>query len=914
MNSDTLIRTKLQRPTIGPDILPRTQLIKRLEDNRYRKLTLLSAPAGYGKSILASLWQEACDCHGTWLTLDENDNNLGVFVHYFIGAIQTIFPESFSETGALLNGQKLPPVEILSTRLVNEVVSVSQPFMFVLDDYHVIRNQDIHQLLDKIICYLPAQMHLVLITRQDPSLNLVNLRANSQVTEFKLADLRFNEEEVLHYLDIKLGDHITPTLARELIQRTEGWAVGLRLAVLALRHQVDPDRFLENFQGTDPNIMGYLVSEVLSQQPQPVQKFLLQTSLLDRFSVLLCDALRSGETVRSGGTPGSSSETAVAEKTGSQEIIDRLQRDNLFLIPLYEDGEWFRYHHLFQDLLRHQLRSAISEEAISQIHLQASLWFAGQGFIEEALDHAFRANDMDLAAQVVAQARYGLISETQWQRLEQLLRRFPPDIIGHYPELLMAESWLLHQHNQWTKLPAKLERLDKLINQSLPEEDYGHLQGEISALLSLLLYYALDIAGAKKHAEQALKLTAPELGIVRVLARLMLAGTQLMASDLNAAYGTIYRSFDDEPDQSNILKATVLATSCFVGWIAADIKTLQQNATQAINLAQIPRSPGMLGYGNYFLGMAAYHQNDLSAAEEHFSFVTQRPYATYDDSYCYSACGLALTYQALNRGQDALDVVDAALAYFLVTGNNELLPVLQAFQSDLALRQKQLHAASQWANQLDPLPPLSPMTQFYDPHMTLVKVWLAENTSASRENAAALLGQLKEFLESTHNTVFLIETLALQSILYQMDGDESAALNTLEQAFILALPGNFIRLFVDLGPVMGNLLYKLIVQEPELSAYKSKILSAMALFSSQASSSLQDENGSPPLVKPLTNREMEVLILLVQGQTDKEIAAGLTISHHTVRSHTKNIYAKLGVKNRRQAAIRAQELGLVSSI
>ncbi|NCF69211.1 MAG: hypothetical protein GWP61_24915 [Chloroflexi bacterium] len=899
MKADTLISTKLQRPVVGPNIVSRTRLIARLENGRYRKVTLISAPAGYGKTILASSWQETCDCPGAWLSLDENDNDLGVFVHYFISAIQTIFPESLAETEALLNGQKLPTVDIVSTYLVNEVASVSQPFTLVFDDFHVILNQKINRLIDTLIRYLPSTLHLVLITRRDPPLDIVNLRAKNQITEIRLAELRFDEDEALQYLDSKLDDSITPDFAYELFQRTEGWPVGLRLAGMAWRYQVDQDRFLQKLQGTNRYIMNYLVSEVLSLQSESVQTFLLKTSLLDRFNAPLCDALFAAE----------DSDPTIS----SQEIINHILHDNLFLISIDNNDQWFRYHHLFQDLLRYQLHSVFSEKSISQLHIQASFWLEEQGFIEEALDHASKADDMDRAAQIVARARYGLMNETQWQRLESLLSRFRPDTVDQYPDLQMARIWLIYQQYQWTKLPAAIDRLEKQISQGWADSaNFDYLSGEISALRSLLLYFALDTAGVVINSENALKLTAPELWSARILARLMLAGTQLLAGDLASAYTTIYTSFDDEPSQSDSLKAIVLVTACFIAWIAADMRTLRQNAAQVIHLSQNPRSPGMLGYGHYFSGILAYHRDDLLAAERHFAYVVQRPYSTYDDSFTYSACGLALTYQAQCREQEARDTVDAALAYLLATGNTELLSVLYAFQAELSLRQGQLSAANQWAERFEPLLPLSPMTQIYTPHMTMVKVWLAINTASSRENATNLLAQLKEFLEFTHNSIFLIKTLALQTMLHQLNGDEKAALDTLEQAIVLAMPGNLIRLFVDLGPSMGNLLYKLPAKGPEMAAYKENILAAMASLTSQQSSGLSENSGSQPLGKPLTDREMDVLVLLSQRQTDKEIAERLVISFYTVRTHARNIYSKLGVNNRRQATIRAQKLGLIS--
>ena len=342
------------------------------------------------------------------------------------------------------------------------------------------------------------------------------------------------------------------------------------------------------------------------------------------------------------------------------------------------------------------------------------------------------------------------------------------------------------------------------------------------------------------------------------------------------------------------------------------MKTLRQNAAHVINLSQSPRSPGMLGFGHYFSGIFAYHRNDLSAAQGHFDYVNQRPYATYDDSYCYSACGLALTYQAQGLEQEARDVVDATLAYLLAAGNTELLSVLYAFQAELSLRQGHLSAASQWAERLGTSPPLSPMTHSYAPHMTLVKVWLAENTTSSREKAAHLLAQLTEFFEATHNAVFLIETLALQAMLYQLDGDEMLAVDTLTQAVALAMPGKFIRLFVDLGYIMGNLLYKLPTTGPEMTAYKVSILAAMAPLTSQRNSGVRGESGPMLLSRLLTDREMDVLFLLSQRQTDREIAERLVISLHTVHTHARNIYSKLGVNNRRQATTRAQKLGLLT--
>ncbi len=644
-----------------------------------------------------------------------------------------------------------------------------------------------------------------------------------------------------------------------------------------MRHQVNRDRFFQTFQGTNQYVMSYLVKEVLSQQSPLVQTFLLRTSLLNRFCVPLCDALLAIEN--------------PDHDCSSQEILAHLLQNNLFLLSLDNQGEWFRYHHLFSDLLRHQLQLVASETLIGQLHLQASAWLAAQDYLAEALDHAFLAADMDRAAQIVVQARYRLMNETQWQQLELYLRRFPQAAFDQYPDLLMAETWLFYHHGQYTKLPAALSHLEQLISRTamLPEKK-DYLLGEMSALRSLLAFFAVDVACTIMQAEQALEQTPPELWIVRILARLTLGGAQQMEGHLSSAYNAIYRGFDDEPVRSAALRAALLVTVCNIDWIAADLKSLRQHAAQVINLSQSTDSPEMLGYGHYNLGTAAYHQNDLSAAAEHFTFVTQHPYAAYGDSFASSVCGLALTFQALDQEQAACDAVDAALAFLLATGNAQLLFMMKAFQAELSLRQQQLSSASQWASQLDPVPPLAPIFRIYSPHMTLVKVWLAENTDTSRSSAAALLAQLTDFLERTHNNTFLIEALALRAMLYQIEGHETEALAALEKALTLALPGVFIRLFVDLGTPMSILLQKIEPKNGELAAYRDQILNNFGSMAITPGFSLKDENGSEPLVEPLTDREMDVLIRLKLRRTDKEIAAQLVISRHTVRSHTKSIY------------------------
>jgi LuxR family maltose regulon positive regulatory protein len=400
---------------------------------------------------------------------------------------------------------------------------------------------------------------------------------------------------------------------------------------------------------------------------------------------------------------------------------------------------------------------------------------------------------------------------------------------------------------------------------------------------------------------------------VRILARLLLAGVLQMRGDSSEAYATIYGGFEEEKTQSDTFKATLVMTVCFAYWLDADLQGMARAASQCIALSQQSDIPHILNYGHYHLGCVCYQRNDLAAAEEHFTTPVQQPYLNYGRCYAHSACGLALVHQVQGRPDKAQAVMESALAFMLETGNTTLMPVLQAFQAQIALMQGQIAMAGQWAAQLDPGPPLAPMVDLFSPHLILVKVWLAQDTPASRQRAADLLERSREFVEATHNTRFLIEVLALQAVLQERQGDRQTALELLGQAVALAEPGGFVRLFVDLGPPMASLLERLRWQGGARGslavAYITNILTA---FETKAGGRTMDVTSSSALVESLTPRELDVLALLGRRLSNKEIAAELVISPETVKTHALNIYRKLDVRNRRHAVTRARELGLLS--
>jgi LuxR family maltose regulon positive regulatory protein len=437
----------------------------------------------------------------------------------------------------------------------------------------------------------------------------------------------------------------------------------------------------------------------------------------------------------------------------------------------------------------------------------------------------------------------------------------------------------------------------------------------MDAVRSLLAYFAVDAQATIVHAQSSLEKARPDFWIVRSLARLTLAGALQMKGDLPGAYAAIYDGFVHEEVSSPAFKATLLVTACNVHWIAADLQGLAQAAAQCIEQSQGAESPEMGNYGHYHLGRVLYQHNDLAGAERHFSTVARQPYVNYGDCFLYGACGLALTYQAQGRAQEARIAAQSIVDFMLETGNTTLLPQAQAFQAELALMQGRIATASQWAAQLDPVPPLSPVYSIFSPHLTLAKVWLAQNTPASREQAGDLLGRLQTFFASIHKGRFLIETLALQARLSATEGDEPAALTALQQAITLAEPGGFIRLFLDLGLSMARLLDQL-RDQGVASVYIARILAAFetrdAPLATEGGQASRAEDGS--LVDPLTPRELEVLALLARHLANRQIAKELVISPGTVKTHTLSIYRKLDVRGRQQAVARAQELDILQDL
>ena len=691
-----IIRTKLYRPPVTKDLVPRSHLLERLEYCRQRPLTLISAPAGYGKSTLASSWLDACKCPGAWVSLDEDENDLRLFLTYVVMAIRMFFPETVHQTQALLNATELPPGKVLARMLLNELAQLEKSFILVLDDYHRIREPAVHDLLKDLLHHPPQALHLVLVTRHNPPLPLTSLRARGQMTEIREQDLRFSTAETMDFLHQAMALPVDTQIAAVLNDWTEGWVTGLRLATLSMRRQEDIDRILPHLSEENRHITEYLISEVLSQQATAIQRYLLSTAVLNRFCASLCEAVCVGD-------------DQEACPMSGQEFLDWLEQTNLFVIPLDDQQQWFRYHHMFQQLLQHRVHVQCSPEEITALHTRASRWFAEQGLIDEALQHALAAEDTPAAIRLVAQHRHPLMNHEQWPRLESWLRLFSDRIIAQHPDLLLMRAWIFQQRLRLFDIPAVLDQVEPLLA-AMPHESAAtkHLYGEFAVLRSYQYFNAADGHQVIALAQHALECLPEEYLYARSGAVMLLGAGYQMAGDFTTATTVVYQTLQDDAFHHTASHTRLLAALCFIYWFEADLTGFHQAATQHLKLSQDLKLPESLAIARYFLGIFYYQRNDLAAAEQILTEAVNTSSSFNSINFGFSTFALALTYQAREQPEDACEAVDKIVAFAMEAGSTTLLGFAQAFQAELALRQGHLAQAASWAQHYDPSP-LLPM-------------------------------------------------------------------------------------------------------------------------------------------------------------------------------------------------------------
>jgi ATP/maltotriose-dependent transcriptional regulator MalT len=897
--SSHLIRTKFHRPSLPSDLVERPRLINQLDRGLDRPLTLVSAPAGYGKSILVSAWLNGCERPSAWLSLDESLNDPSGFLAYFVAAIQTVYPGALQRTQTLLTAISLPPIGVLTGSLINELDELDRDFIMVLEDYHSIRRQEIHDLIGALLQPPVKQMHLVLITRKDPPLPLNVLLARNQMAEVRLRDLRFSADEIAAFMRNALESPLPGEAIAALAQKTEGWIASLRLAALALRKDPDADSRLADLQALERNrnLTDYLLSEVLSQTPPAIEEFLLKTAILDRMCAPLCEALLGRDDL----------------EVSHQTRLEWLEQNNLFIVALDNERRWYRYHHLFRSFLRSRLEQRHDAPEVAMLHARASAWFARQGLLEEALQHALLGHDIPAAVRLIAERRHTLMDSEQWQLHERTFRMFPAEMVAAYPDLMLMAAWIarLGGSNESYILDL-VDRAQSLAAQMPDQPEHAvRLRGEIDTLRAMVVYHAAtDPEAVIALGQRALATTPRAWYYVRSTAWLYLAGAYQMAGRLERAYAALAEGQPEDVAGDGAVHARVAASRCFIEWMAGELQAMPQGAAHVLAIGETHDRRESLGWAHLMSSIVAYQHNDLTTAEAHARVIEGMRYLGRPNIYLQSAFIYASIYQARGLPDQANQKVDQAVTFLRETRSDGLLPLVEAFQAELAVRQGNLGAAGHWAR-IGPHLPLTAMPYFYAPQLALPKILLAQDSPASLAQAAEALSQLHAFVTSIHNRRFTIEVLALQALLHRAQGDRQAALGCLEQAVTLAQPGGLVRVFLDLGPALADLLGRLTVKGA-VRDYVEQLLRAFAAEQTtlprQPAATSAAQGG---LIEPLTRRELQVLEMLAQRLTAREIAEKLVLSEQTVKRHRANIYQKLGVNSRGEAIATAIALGVL---
>ncbi len=896
-----LLRTKLHRPRVVRNHFHRQHLLDRLDQCLQRPLMVVSAPAGYGKSTLLACWLEASDMPSAWVSLDKNDNNLHLFLAYLLDAVQTLFPGAVQNTEALLNAPNLPPLTILVHSLSNDLDQIDHSFILVLDDYHAISDKTVHGLVAELLQHPPAPLHLVISSRVDPPFPLARFRARSQMGEIRVRDLRFSPEETGAFLEQLIGEPVDGIVTALLEEKTEGWVTGLCLAVLSLRHRSDLDRMVTNLPVESRYVTDYLLAEVLANQPEEILDYLLATAILDRFCDSLCDAVC---------VPGSRS---LECKMGGQQFLEWLETSDLFVIPLDEQGRWFRYHHLFQKLLQSRLKNRVSRDDILALYRRASRWFAENNLVDEALQYALAAGDVSAAAQLVEQNRLTLLDEDKWYILEKWLDQLPDEIVQQRPELLLAKAWVLRFQFALWAIPPFLKTIETLLS----EEAKELLSEEIDILKGICLFWQGQGKRSLELVSLALeRIPAANIG-VRNDAELYFALSSQTTGQGKSAVYTLQKKFYNEKYEGT-RKLRLLGALLFIHLLSGDLIKADEAARQVKNMAIRLNNRFIEAWVSYIEGIIHYQWNNLETAGHHFSQAVEKGYylGAYSDIDSYT--GLSLSYQAMQQPDKANEIISRMMEYVQESGNPDYLPRARSVQARLCLLQGDLEPAVHWLETTDISFDTGTMLFWLEvPRIIQCRVLVAQGTMAALCEAKEKLREHLEFSQATHNTPKIIEILLLQAIAWQKQDQTKEALTVLERAVILCRPGGYIRPFVSLGKKMADLLRRL-SQHGNTADYIGRILAAFDVYETvggQDDPSQQSEQQpwgrNQALDKPLTGRELEVLSFMGRGLSNKEVADRLFISLETVKKHAVNIYRKLDAHNRQQAVVKAYDLGLL---
>lgn len=899
-----LLATKLYAPRWRSGLVSRPRLIARLDQGAERKLSLISAPAGFGKTTLVAEWlerQSAGERQVAWVSLHASDNDPAQFWAYVIGAVRTIHAGVDAPALDQLPTLGPTPIETVLIAMINECARSGAPFTLVLDDYHVIEQQTIHQAVAFLLEHLPTTMHIVLISRADPPLPLARMRVRGELTELRVADLRFTPDEVAVFLAGSMDLDLSASDIARLEERTEGWIAGLQLAALSIQGNDDVDGFIQSFTGNHRYIVDYLVNEVLERQPDAVRTFLLETSVLDRLTGPLCDAV-------------------TGQHDGSSRL-ETLEHENLFLIPLDDERRWYRYHHLFADVLRARLR-AREPEHVAGLHGLASRWFEQHGFTSEAIGHALDAGDRSHAADLVEISAPTLLRNRQEATLLGWLRSISEEELQQRPVLNNLYAGVSMQNGLFDGVLARLDEAERLVADAGPgdvssdaiirdPEQGRQLPGLISVHRAGYALVHGDVAGTIEHATRARAVLPADDARVHGAAAALLGLAYWTEGDLERAR----RSYTEGMDQ--LRRAGFVADSIGGMNALADIAIVKGQLhdargiyDRALKLATDSGPGALRGVADMHIGLANLHRewNELDASRSHLQRGKELGDIYGFPQFPYRRrVAEALLLEAEGDPNRAVDLLNEAEQHYASDFHPNVRP-LAALRARVWIGLGRVAEAMVWARtaHLDSVE-LSFLREFE--HITFARALVAQyridQNPRHLQDASDLLDRLLIAAEAGQRTGSVIEILIVQAISLAAQGAMRRAVEAIRRALVLAEPQGYVRTFHD-DPETMRALLRHCVTDGVSTTYAQRLLSSLGERAERPVSEV-----ASGLAEPLTPRELEILRLIAAGLRNEEIADQLFIGVATVKRHIANLYGKLQVSHRTEAVARANELRLL---
>ena len=929
--TDIILETKITPPKKRSKILPRPRLIERLDKSLNRNLTLVSAPAGYGKTTLISSWINNLQEPIAWYSLDAQDNDLFVFLSYLITALQSASGDFEKPIDKFLQivsqPDQKPNHKKVFAQLINEITSFPQRVVLVLDDYHEIKEPSIHDLISDLLTQQPPQIHIVITTRIDPPLSIARLRVSDEIAEIRAKELRFLGEEIRDFLDQIMSLHLPEPQIAALESKTEGWIAGLLLAAHSLQYEPESSKFVEAFAGTDRQITDYLIEEVLARLPQEIHEFLLYTSVLDRLTASLCQRLVYGE--------------GTAEQ--SQEILEWLERNNLFTFPLDNRRFWYRYHLLFAEFLRYRL-ALVSPEKVFDLHLKASEWMEANGFVTEAINHALVGENNRRALDLIENHGLAAISKAEVRKVQRWFENLSKEMIRSRSSLSILYAWTLLFTN-YSHPPKEIDEWIQAAEEALsmqegePDKaktDKEHkVREHIYAIRPILAFSRHeDPQAVIESGKRALDFIDESNSWLRSILLHSIGAAHIIIGDIEST-----RRFDlDAQHHAKISGMDYMGIGLyydmvFIALRQGRLREAESVCREWLDYAhrQGKMESATAGFLYALLGKILVERNDLDSAQTALAKgMDLLPLSGEDELRDLCLVDLCRLYQA--RGEWSSS--ERALSENSIDSAGERSAWTESFLSALKallwLReaeytQSRLRLVFQWLEKYAPdlgadteYPILFPTSERdYIVQMITARIHIAYARTLPPTYREKSIQSVLSFLNGQHQIaqkrgwgervmeLEIIRALALETI-----GELDGAFDALSRALTIGESEGYIRIFVDEGHVMAKLLYEAASREiyPE---YVGKLLATYPKEKPKLSLAMGDEDEDFDQVEPLSERELEVLDLIAQGLSNKEISQKLYISLNTVKGHTSNIYGKLVVKNRAQAVIRARRIGLL---